>query len=846
MLKNNTNFIILTMEQKELLNYNFKDIETRQQQKWEEKKLFFTEENQENPFYYVLEMFPYPSGRIHMGHVRNYTIGDVIARFKKMNGFNVLHPMGWDAFGLPAENAALKNKTHPAKWTYENIDYMKNQLKRLGLSYDWEREIATCSPEYYRWEQLFFIQMLEKGLVYKKKSTVNWCESCQTVLANEQVEEGKCWRCSEEVINKELDGWFFKITDYAEELLTNCDKLFNWPEKVIAMQKNWIGKSTGARVVFRLADSEGKIEVFTTRPDTLYGVTFVCLSVDHPVVENILTNNLLKSQAEDFIKNVKLIPAEIKFGDTLEKEGFFTGNYVNHPLTGEKIPIYLANYVLLEYGTGAVMGVPAHDTRDFQFAKKYNIPVKTVIIPEDKSINPDELTEAYTENGLMINSNEFNGISNTDAKEKIVMALEEKNAGRKEITFRLRDWGISRQRFWGTPIPIIHCPNCGIVPVPEKDLPVKLPLNLEIDDKGRSPLHTSEEFFKVSCPKCNETGRRETDTMDTFVESSWYFARYTCPKNNINALDHESVKKWLPVNQYIGGIEHAILHLLYSRFFTKALRDLGYLDIDEPFERLMTQGMVLKDGTKMSKSKGNVVDPDLMINRYGADTIRLFILFAAPPERDLEWSDHGIEGAHRFILRVWRLITGNIEQLSVNYPEELLNIHNLPDKLKKIRRKTHQTIIKVSDDLEKFHFNTAISALMELINEIYALINQNSENNEYIKWAVIKEAVINMIFLLSPFVPHLSDELWQILGGSCSVATIPFPTGNNEIAKEDEITVAIQINGKLRGEVNVPAGSDENIIKALAMADPKILKHLDGKIIKKIIFVPGKIFNIVV
>ncbi len=834
------------MEPKEQLTYNFEEIETRHQKNWEENALFTTTEDSDKPFYYVLEMFPYPSGRIHMGHVRNYTIGDVIARFKKMNGFNVLHPMGWDAFGLPAENAALKHKTHPAKWTYENIDYMKKQLRRLGLSYDWSREIATCDPSYYKWEQLFFIKMLEKGIVYRKKSTVNWCESCQTVLANEQVEDGKCWRCSEEVINKELDGWFFKITDYAEELLSYCDKLTNWPDKVISMQKNWIGKSAGAGVVFNLVGSEKKIEVFTTRPDTLYGVTFVCLSVDHPLVEILLKDNPVKNEAEEFIRNVKLIPAEIKFGETLEKDGFFTGKYVVHPLMDVEIPIYLANYVLIEYGTGAVMGVPAHDTRDFQFAKKYSLPIKTVIIPEDNSIDPDNLADAYTENGIMINSNGFNGLSSIDVKEKIINCLEKAKLGNKEITFRLRDWGISRQRFWGTPIPIIHCPNCGIVPVPEKDLPVKLPLNMEIDEKGRSPLHTSEEFYKVSCPLCNATGRRETDTMDTFVESSWYFARYTCPQDENTALAKESARKWLPVNQYIGGIEHAILHLLYSRFFTKVLRDIGYLEIDEPFEKLMTQGMVLKDGAKMSKSKGNVVDPDLMIKKYGSDTIRLFILFAAPPERDLEWSDHGIDGSHRFIQRVWRLVTGNIEELSVNYPEDLFKMDILPGNLKKIRRKTHQTIIKVRDDLEKFHFNTAISALMELVNELYGVINTENNKVDKAKWAVIKEAVTNMILLLSPFVPHLSDEMWLILGRTGSVSNQAFPVGDKEIAKEDEIIVAIQVNGKLRGEVNVPAGADENEIKTLALSDPRIQKHIEGKAIKKIIFVPGRIFNIVV
>ncbi|MCD4754873.1 MAG: leucine--tRNA ligase, partial [Deltaproteobacteria bacterium] len=683
--------------------YDFKIIEERHQADWAKEGLFSAREDSSRPRYYVLEMFPYPSGRIHMGHVRNYTIGDVVARYKRMQGYNVLHPMGWDAFGMPAENAAIEHRTHPATWTYENIDYMRKQLKRLGLSYDWKREFATCDPEYYRWEQLFFIQMFEAGLVYRRKSKVNWCEGCRTVLANEQVEDGKCWRCDTEVVEKELDGWFFKITDYTQELLEGCDKLTGWPEKVLTMQRNWIGRSVGAEIIFPLAGEDGEIRVFTTRPDTLLGATFMSLSPEHPMAMELCMGTGQEKEVKAFVDHWSKIPSrERQFTQsqnhsitkspnhqiTKSKEGVFTGAYVKHPLTGESIPIYIANFVLMEYGTGAVMAVPAHDQRDFEFAKEYKLPIKVVIQPEGEDLKSETMKEAWEGPGTLVNSGPFDGMENEQAKEAITGHLETQGLGNQKISYRLRDWGISRQRYWGTPIPMVQCDTCGIVPVRKQDLPVILPLDARLDKQGRSPLSGLESFWSTTCPKCGGPARRETDTMDTFVESSWYFARYTCPDETSAPLDRKRVDAWLPVNQYIGGIEHAILHLLYARFFTKALRDLGWLSTDEPFTNLLTQGMVLKDGAKMSKSKGNVVDPDEMINTFGVDTIRLFILFASPPERDLEWSDQGVEGAHRFLHRIWRLITENLEGLTSARTDKETLIQGT-NATKALRQKTH-------------------------------------------------------------------------------------------------------------------------------------------------------------
>ncbi len=830
------------------MKYNFSEIEERQQKIWEENKIFELDDIKATRPYYCLEMFPYPSGRIHMGHVRNYSIGDVIARYKKMQGFDVLHPMGWDAFGLPAENAAIKHGIHPAKWTYENIDYMRTQLKRMGLSYDWSREIATCNPKYYKWEQLFFIEMLERGLVYMKKAKVNWCESCQTVLANEQVEDGLCWRCDNEVVERELDSWFFKITEYAEELLSGCDKLKGWPEKVLTMQRNWIGKSVGAEIDFPVKEKDHVLKVFTTRPDTLFGVTFMSISPEHPLALELAKGTGQEEEVRRFVDKWKAALKSERYGQT-EKEGVFTGSYALHPITGEDVPIYVANFVLMEYGTGAVMAVPAHDQRDFEFAKKYDLPIKVVIMPKDKTITPEDMEGAWEGPGVLVNSGQFDGLDNQVAKQKIVEFLEKEGKGKSKVTYRLRDWGISRQRYWGAPIPIIHCEKCGAVPVKKEDLPVELPFDVEFDPTGRSPLPQVEEFWKTTCPKCGGPARRETDTMDTFVESSWYFARYVCPDDDTKPLDKERVDKWLPVDQYIGGIEHAILHLLYSRFFTKVLRDLGYLSVDEPFDRLLTQGMVLKDGAKMSKSKGNVVDPNTMIERYGADTVRLFILFAAPPERDLEWSDRGVEGAHRFIQRLWRLVTDNLEELkdSPYSSDELAEICKEDKKLKALRQKTHQTIKKVTEDIEeRYHFNTAISAVMELINDTTALLQDAKAKGAEGFWKVIREAAEAALLLLSPMIPHVTSELWQLLGHEKLIALEAWPKFDKEAAKKDAVTVVVQVKGKVRGRIEVPAGAGQDEVLELAKAEPNVAKHLEGKEIRKVIYVQDRLLNIVV
>jgi leucyl-tRNA synthetase len=674
--------------------YYPKSIESKWQEYWGRERLFETKADPSLQKFYLLEMFPYPSGRIHMGHVRNYTIGDVVARFLKMQGYNVLHPMGWDAFGMPAENAAIKAKIHPAKWTYDNIAYMRRQLQKLGFSYDWSREFATCDVSYYRWEQLFFLKMYERGLAYRGKAYVNWCSSCQTVLANEQVEGGACWRCDQPVVQKEMEQWFFRITDYVEELLDFTYKLPGWPERVLTMQQNWIGKSIGTEILFPMTSGDGAIKVFTTRADTLFGATFMSLAPEHPLVEEISRLTPRRDEIMTFVERAKLAQRSDRTADLLEKEGVFTGSYCINPMTQEHIPIYVANFVVMEYGTGAVMAVPAHDQRDFEFAKKYGLPIRLVITPErsTSASAAEQLTEADEEDGVLVNSGPFTGMSSAQAREAVTAALAEKGQGRQTVQYRLRDWGISRQRYWGAPIPIIYCSRCGTVPVPENDLPVVLPTDVELLSNGASPLPVCEEFANVRCPRCAGPARRETDTMDTFVESSWYFARFACSDYSEGPLDKERVDYWLPVNQYIGGIEHAVLHLLYSRFFVKVLRDMGYVQMDEPFLNLLTQGMVIKDGAKMSKSKGNVVDPDEMIESYGADTVRLFCLFASPPERDLDWSDQGVEGAFRFLSRVWRLVAENLDALSSVHAYE--GNGDLSQPLAELHRKTHQTIIE--------------------------------------------------------------------------------------------------------------------------------------------------------
>lgn len=860
--------------------YNPKEIEERWQRIWEEQGLFKVTEDPKKPKYYLLEMFPYPSGKIHMGHVRNYSIGDVVARYKKMKGFNVLHPMAWDAFGMPAENAAIEHGVHPAKWTYENIASMKRQLKRMGFSYDWDREFATCDPSYYRWEQLFFLKMYEKGLAYKKRSTVNWCEICKTVLANEQVMgDGTCWRGHADdpgVTQRELEQWFFKITDYAEELLEWCDKLPGWPERVLTMQKNWIGKSIGAEIHFPIENSRETIKVFTTRQDTVFGATFMSLAPEHPLVLRLASGTPQEKAVGEFVERMKRQDWKRRTAATTEKEGVFTGAHCLNPMTGARMPIFVANFVLMEYGTGAVMAVPTHDQRDFEFAKKYQLPLIVVIQPEGQRLDPETMTEAYEGEGILVNSGEFNGMESKKAREAIATYLEKKGLGGPKISYRLRDWGISRQRYWGAPIPIIYCDRCGTVPVPEKDLPVVLPMNVEVTGMGESPLSKVKEFVETRCPKCSGPGRRETDTMDTFVESSWYFDRFACPDYHEGPLDQERVNYWMPVDQYIGGIEHAILHLLYSRFFTRVLKEMGWLKVEEPFTNLLTQGMVCKevfecprDGylypeeveragegflcrkcgmsipagrlEKMSKSKKNVVDPEYLIERYGADTARIFCLFAAPPEKDLDWSDQGVEGAFRFLNRVWRLSFEQLPRLKEVSP--LPFGIRLEGEAKLFRQKVHKTIKKVTEDIERFHFNTAISAIMELINEIYGS-EVKSQEDELSK-RLMREAIETTILLLSPFVPHLSEELWKELGNEGSVLLRTWPEYDPEAVQEDEVLIVVQVNGKLRDRITVPASYGEEEVKQWALKSERIRKLVEGKTIRRVIFVPKKLVNLV-
>jgi len=825
-------------------DYDPQAIEAKWQTAWNDSQAFKAVQDNGREQYYVLEMFPYPSGRIHMGHVRNYSIGDVVARFKRMQGYSVIHPMGWDAFGMPAENAALKHGTHPAKWTYENIDYMRNQLMRLGYSYDWERELATCHPGYYKWEQQFFLKFLEKGLVYRKKSPQNWCPSCHTVLANEQVEQGLCWRCDSQVEQKELSQWFLRITDYAEELL-DClkDLEGGWPDKVLTMQRNWIGKSYGMEIDFALDGRDDAVRVFTTRQDTLFGATFMSLAPEHPLVEQLVKGTEKEAEVMAFVERVTSMDKIVRSADDLEKEGVFTGRYCINPVTGEKMPIYVANFVLLDYGTGAVMAVPAHDQRDFEFAKKYDLPLRVVIQPEGETLDPATMAGAYADPGVMANSGRFDGTPNEDAKTAIAEHLEAEGIGKRTVNYRLRDWNISRQRYWGAPIPVIHCEECGIVPVPEEDLPIVLPEDLEMRPDGKSPLAYDEKFLNAACPKCGKPARRETDTLDTFVESSWYYIRYACPRREESAFDPEEVRYWLPVDQYIGGVEHAILHLMYSRFFVKALRDFGWLDFDEPFKNLLTQGMVLKDGAKMSKSKGNVVDPDEMIKRYGADTVRLFLLFAAPPERELEWSESGIDGCYRFVNRLWRLAMDLENELSPIGPCAVPGME-LSAKARDLRRKEHETIMRVTRDMgERFHFNTAIAAIMELINELYTAKDElkGTEDGRF----ALSSAVSSALIALSPAAPHICEELWQRLGYGTPLAQRPWPEHDEEALKADEITVVVQVNGKLRGRIQSAPDAPREDLEAKALAEDNVKRHLDGKAVKKIIVVPGKLVNVI-
>jgi len=813
-------------------NYNPKDIEQQAQQYWEENQSFQVTEDPNKEKYYCLAMFPYPSGRLHMGHVRNYTIGDVFSRFQRMLGKNVMQPMGWDAFGLPAENAAIKNQVPPAKWTYENITYMRTQLKRLGFAYDWSRELATCTPDYYHWEQWIFTKLYEKGLVYKKTAPVNWCPNDLTVLANEQVVDGCCWRCDTPVERKEIPQWFLKITQYADELLTELDNLLDWPEQVRTMQRNWIGRSEGVEIHFDIQNSDNKLKVYTTRPDTLMGVTYVAVAAEHPIAlaaaENI-------PELKSFIKECEAMGTAEAVIETMEKKGFDTGVKAIHPLNGDVVPVYVANFVLMGYGEGAVMSVPAHDQRDWEFAKKYNLPIKQVIKPIDEA-EVDITQAAYTEKGVLVNSGEFDGLEFTEALDSISSKLKAINAGDKQINFRLRDWGVSRQRYWGSPIPIINCDSCGAVSVPEDQLPVVLPEDIDFDGVG-SPIKKMPSFYETTCPKCGEKAERETDTFDTFMESSWYFARFTGVDNHKSMLD-ERADYWLPVDHYIGGIEHAILHLLYARFFTKLMRDTGLIKADEPFKKLLTQGMVLKDGAKMSKSKGNTVDPEALIEKYGADTARLFMMFAAPPEQSLEWSDAGVDGAFRFLKKLWRMVEEHVQSGEV----ESLDLSALDKNQQALRKITHQTIAKVTDDIQRrYTFNTAIAAVMELLNAVGKFDDSSAQGK-----AVCREALQSAVLLLSPIVPHVCHSLWLVLGNANVIIDTPWPKVDESALTSDSVELMVQVNGKLRSKIEVATNAEKTAIETQALAVENVQKFIEGKEVQRVIVVPGRLVNIVV
>ena len=815
-------------------------IEQKWQEYWDQNNFYKVSEDPSKPKYYALEMFPYPSGNLHMGHVRNYAIGDVVARFKAMNGFNVLHPMGWDSFGLPAENAAIKHGIHPAKWTFDNIDAMKQQLKTLGISYDWTREIATCHPDYYKFTQWMFLKLYDNGLAYKKTAAVNWCPSCQTVLANEQVVEGACERCETMVDKKKLEQWFFKITDYAQRLLDDLKLLDGWPEKVKTMQKNWIGRSEGCQFSMSIEGVDEKLTVYTTRPDTVFGVTYMVLAPEHPLVPIISKGLPQEETVAAFVNQVKFISEVDRSSAEMEKTGVFTGAYAINPMNNERIPIWIADYVLMDYGTGAIMAVPAHDQRDFDFAVKYNLPIRQVIHNDDMTDESDISTSAYAGDGFMINSDSFNGLSVAEGQQKIIAYMEANNIGTATINYRLRDWLISRQRYWGAPIPMIYCQHCGHIPVPYEDLPVLLPEDVNFKITGESPLNYVEGFYKTCCPLCKGEARRETDTMDTFVCSSWYFDRFCSPDSKDLPFRPDQANYWMPVDQYIGGVEHAILHLMYARFFTKFLYDIKMLDHQEPFSNLLTQGMVLRDGAKMSKSKGNVVSPEEIIEQYGADTARLFILFASPPERDLEWSEQGVEGSYRFLNRIWRLIQ-DFRQYFAEGPAAI-ETDSLNKTDKELYYKVHATIKKVTEDIEeRFNFNTAISAIMELSNQLGSYREAKDKNA-----ALIKLAVENLLILLSPFSPHIGEELWRLTGHPESIHHQPWPQYDPKALILDEVEMVIQISGKVKDRIKVPLDTSKEYLEEIALNNTKIMALTAGKKIVKIIIVPNKLINIVV
>jgi len=829
-------------------NYNPQAVEAKWQKRWQELKLFESDEEPGRKKYYVLEMLPYPSGDIHMGHVRNYSIGDALARYMWMKGYNVLHPIGWDAFGLPAENAAIKSQRHPSEFTFSYIDRMRGQLKRLGFSYDWRREIATCVPEYYRWNQWFFLKMYERGLAYRKKSRVNWCSLCRTVLANEQVVDGCCWRHEDTpVVERELEQWFLKITAYADRLLDDLQHLVRWPERVLTMQQNWVGKSFGTLVDFELVGLGEKLQIFTTRVDTIFGCTAAFVAPEHPIVERLIvaSRDPVKLRAE--AERIKASAVRARVEVDLEKIGVDTGFKARNPYNGEAVPVWLANFVLMEYGTGAIMAVPAGDQRDFEFCTKYGLPIRPVVEPVDGKL-PEKLEAAYVEYGRLINSGPYNSLKSEEAIQRMTRDAEAKGFGKGTIQYRIKDWGISRQRYWGTPIPIIYCDACGIIPVPEGDLPIVLPPGVKLTGQGESPLANVPEFVATTCPKCARPARRETDTMDTFVDSSWYFYRYTDPKISTAPVSRAAVKYWFPVDQYIGGIEHAILHLIYMRFFSKVMQDISLVDFPEPVARLFTQGMVIKDGVKMSKSKGNVVDPTEMCAKYGADTVRLYMLFAAPPEKDLDWSDAGIEGAWRFLNKVYRLIAkyaGELRLVSAWKNSGDGNSGALSAEERRLLRKTHQTLHHVTVDMEgRWHFNTDIAMAMELMNELSDL--EEAVEAGKVRPEVHRSALEHLILILSLFSPHVADELWEGLGNSATTLQVSWPAYDPELAAEDELELPVQVNGKLRGRIRVAVGAGEEEIRARAQAEEKVAQHLNHRQIVKIIIVPQKLVNIVV
>ena len=813
--------------------YQPQQIETEVQTAWEEAAVFRAVEDPTREKFYCLAMFPYPSGRLHMGHVRNYTLGDVIARFQRMQGRNVLQPMGWDAFGLPAENAAIKQGVPPAGWTHDNIGYMRDQLKQLGFAYDWDRELATCEPEYYRWEQWFFLKLLDKGLVYRKTSPVNWCPNDETVLANEQVVDGCCWRCDTPVERREIAQWFMRITDYAEELLSDIDGMEGWPEQVRTMQKHWVGRSEGVSIDFAVEGSPEPLTVYTTRADTLMGVSYVAIAAEHPLARQAARGN---PELAAFVAACQQTSTAESALETMEKKGIDSGLRAVHPISGDSVPVWVANFVLMGYGTGAVMSVPAHDQRDLEFAHRYDLPVRRVIFPVEGEA--EAITDqAYVEPGVLQSSGAFDGLVSTEARAAIADHLETEGKGRREVQFRLRDWGVSRQRYWGTPIPVIHCPECGIVAVPESDLPVRLPTDVVIDGSG-SPLQKMASFYEVDCPCCRGPARRETDTFDTFMESSWYYARYCCPDADDAMLD-DRADYWLPVDQYVGGIEHAILHLLYARFFHRLMRDVGLVKGSEPFANLLTQGMVLKDGAKMSKSKGNTVDPELLIARYGADTVRLFMMFAAPPEQSLEWSDSGVEGASRFLKRLWARVMAHLEGGPVGVD---LDPALLTDAQRDLRRQAHTLLAKVTDDMaRRYTFNTAIAAVMELVNALYRFEDDSAQGR-----AIMHEALEVAVLVLAPMVPHICERLWRMLGHDGFVVDASWPSVDEDALRQEVIDIVVQVNGKLRDRIQVSVDADRETIAQTAQSTENVIRFIEGKDVKRVVVVPGKLVNIVV